>query len=84
MKDDYEMNQRISDLKTLIDVQYCDDSRGDEYRRGMANGLLLAWYIINEPYGSEVPFLRKGERKVATEKLPPEIAFFDKRPKDEK
>lgn len=51
----YTPEQRLADLKNVVDIQ---NSKGNfdqgEYMRGMANGLLLAWNIMGEPYGTEV------------------------------
>lgn len=52
--DNYDIGQRLSDLKNVVEIQEkCID---DEYMRGMYNGLILAWSIIREPYGKDVPF----------------------------
>ena len=54
----YDIGQRLADLKNIVE-SYCTNGNydQDEYLRGMANGLLLAWYAIREPYGAEVPFI---------------------------
>lgn len=54
----YDTDQRLADLKNIVDVQ-CEADMTDVYLRGMANGLLLAWSIVNEPYGAEVPYFDK-------------------------
>ena len=63
--DNYDIGQRLSDLKNIVEIQ-CSKGNFDqgEYMRGMANGLLLAWYIIREPYGDHVPYFEpmKGPR----------------------
>lgn len=53
----YNITQRLEDLKNCVEIQ-CIKGNYDcnDYMRGMANGLLLAWYIMQEPYGAEVPF----------------------------
>lgn len=55
--DNYNIAQRLEDLKDVLDVQ-CQTGNYDEneYLRGLANGLMLAYYIMAEPYGKEVPF----------------------------
>lgn len=55
--DNYDIGQRLADLKSIVEIQ-CSKGNFDqgEYMRGMANGLLIAWYTIREPYGAEVPF----------------------------
>jgi hypothetical protein len=55
--ENYDIGQRLDDLKNIVEVQ-CLTGNYDvsEYMRGMANGLLLAWYIMREPYGKEVPY----------------------------
>ena len=57
--DNYDIGQRLDDLKNAVEIQ-CSKGNYDhsEYMRGMANGLLLAWHIIREPYGAEVPYLK--------------------------
>lgn len=56
--DNYNIAQRLDDLRTIVEIQ-CSKGNYDvnEYMRGMANGLLLAWNTIAEPYGKEVPFI---------------------------
>lgn len=55
--ENYDISQRLADLRNIVEIQ-C--SRGnydvDHYMRGMANGLLLAWTIMAEPYGASTPF----------------------------
>lgn len=53
----YDIGQRLADLKNIVEIQ-CTKGNYDanEYMRGMANGLLLAWHIIREPYGKDVPY----------------------------
>lgn len=55
--DNYDIGQRLADLKSVVEIQ-CSKGNYDhsEYMRGMANGLLLAWNIIREPYGKEVSY----------------------------
>lgn len=55
--DNYDIGQRLADLKNVLEIQLSPGNHSDEYMRGMANGLLLAWYIIREPYGAEVPYI---------------------------
>lgn len=58
--DNYDIGQRLADLKSVVEVQCSKGNYDvDEYMRGMANGLLLAWTIIREPYGAEVPYFEK-------------------------
>lgn len=55
--DNYNIAQRLDDLKTVVATQCSGGNHDvDDYMRGMANGLLLAWYIMAEPYGKEVPY----------------------------
>lgn len=53
------MSQRMSDLKAVLDIQMSQGKciKEDPYMRGMTNGLLLAWYTMHEPYGTDVPFI---------------------------
>lgn len=53
--ENYDIATRIEDLKSVVQTQ-CDQDLRSEYMRGMANGLLLAWTIVHEPYGAEVPY----------------------------
>lgn len=56
--DNYNIAQRLEDLRSVVEIS-ASKGNGDanEYMRGMANGLLLAWTIMAEPYGKEVPYL---------------------------
>jgi len=56
--DNYHLIHRIDDLKSILDIQ-CSKGNydADEYMRGMANGLLLAWHTLMEPYDSTVLFI---------------------------
>lgn len=55
--EEYTIEQRIEDLKKIVDIQCSDGNWNcDEYMRGMANGLLLAYNTIAEPYGKDVLF----------------------------
>ncbi len=58
--ENYDIAQRLDDLKSVLEIQ-CSKGNFDqsEYMRGMANGLILAWHIIREPYGSDVPYLNE-------------------------
>lgn len=69
--DNYNIAQRLADLKNVTEIS-CDQGTNDPYMVGMANGLLLAWYTMAEPYGAEVLFMtpektpfvdREGEEK---------------------
>ena len=64
--DNYDIGQRLDDLESVLKVQ-CSPGNYDqsEYMRGMANGLLLAWYIIREPYGKEVPYFELQKKSEA-------------------
>lgn len=66
--DNYDIGQRLSDLKNIVEIQ-CSPGNYDqgEYMRGMANGLLLAWNIIREPYGAEVPYFETPTKEPAHE-----------------
>lgn len=55
--EEYTQEQRLADLKNVLDIQISPGNFDvNEYMRGMANGLLLAWSIMAKPYGSEVPY----------------------------
>jgi hypothetical protein len=55
--EEYTQEQRLADLKSIMETQCSKGNYDvDEYMRGMANGLLLAWSIMGEPYGSDVPY----------------------------
>lgn len=54
--DSYTIAQRLEDLKVLVEHQI-NETNDMDYHRGLANGLLLAWYTIAEPYGANIPFL---------------------------
>lgn len=58
--ENYDIGQRLADLRNIVEIQ-CSKGNYDtsEYMRGMANGLLLAWHIIREPYGSTVPYFEE-------------------------
>lgn len=60
--DNYDIGQRLSDLKNALQIQ-CDQNMENDYMRGMANGLLLAWNIIREPYGVDVPFIPPAKER---------------------
>jgi hypothetical protein len=63
--DSYPIDQRIADLQSVIETQ-CSRGNYDtsEYMRGMANGLLLAWSIVVEPYGTEPQGPQSGLARV--------------------
>jgi hypothetical protein len=71
--ENYDIGQRLADLKDIVEIQ-CSKGNFDqgEYMRGMANGLLLAWYIMREPYGAEVPYF--DDAKAVRGQLAPQIA----------
>lgn len=53
----YDIAQRVADLENILKIQCSKGNYDvDEYMRGMANGLLLAWNTIVEPYGKDVKF----------------------------
>ena len=55
--ENYDIGQRLVDLENVLEIACSKGNYDvDEYMRGMANGLLLAWNIIREPYGTAVPF----------------------------
>lgn len=55
--ENYNISQRIVDLESILKIQCSKGNYDvDEYMRGMANGLLLAWNTIVEPYGKDVKF----------------------------
>ncbi len=55
--DNYDLGQRLADLKSVTLTQLdCTDGDND-YMRGMANAFLIAWNIMGEPYGAEVNFI---------------------------
>lgn len=53
-RENYHMRHRIDDLQNIVEIQ-CSPGNWDqdEYMRGMANGLSLAWNILMMPYGHE-------------------------------
>ena len=55
----YHLGHRFDDLKNIVEIQLNqgDCLQTDEYMRGMANGLLLAWNTMAEPYDDEVKFI---------------------------
>ncbi len=59
--DNYDIAQRLVDLRNIVEIQ-CSEGNYDvnEYMRGMANGLLLAWSIMREPYGQQVPYFESN------------------------
>lgn len=59
--DNYDIGQRLADLKNIVGAQFDSTTPDDPYMRRMYNGLLLAWHIIREPYGSEVPYMEKPD-----------------------
>lgn len=67
--DNYHIGQRLEDLKRIVGTQ-CSKGNWDvnEYMRGMANGLMLAWNIIAEPYGAEVPYFNNKLEQMKKEK----------------
>ncbi len=66
--DNYNISQRLEDLKNIVKIQ-CSKGNWDvdEYMRGMANGLMLAWNIIAEPYGAEVPYFNNKLEQMKNE-----------------
>lgn len=66
--ENYDISQRLADLKNVVEVQ-CSKGNFDQgpYMLGMANGLLLAWYIMREPYGAEVPYLSEPQPPTSEE-----------------
>lgn len=55
--ENYDIGQRLDDLKSIVETQCSKGNfNQNEYMRGMANGLLLAWYVMREPYGKEIPY----------------------------
>jgi hypothetical protein len=62
--DNYDISQRLDDLRSIIEIQ-CVKGNYDqgEYMLGMANGLLLAWNIMREPYGADITYLELPKDK---------------------
>jgi hypothetical protein len=58
--EEYNFEQRVADLKNVLGIA-CATGNYDanDYMHGMANGLILAFSIMCEPYGKEAPFLSK-------------------------
>ena len=54
--ENYDIGQRLEDLRNIVRIQCEGTDLTDDYMRGMANGLLLAWTTIREPYGTEIKF----------------------------
>lgn len=58
--ENYTIKHRLDDLDSVTVIQ-C--SKGnfdtDHYMRGMANGLLLAQAIMNQPYGSKMTMINE-------------------------
>lgn len=62
--ENYDISQRLSDLESVLKIQCSKGNYDyDDYMRGMANGLLLAWNIIREPYGTKINYFEKEELK---------------------
>ena len=62
-RDNYHLLHRIEDLRNVKDTQCSKGNYDyDEYMRGMANGLLLAWNILMEPYDTDVKFKEKEKQ----------------------
>lgn len=62
----YHIGHRFDDLKNIVEIQLHqgDCLQSDEYMRGVANGLLLAWNTMTEPYDQDVKYIaRPGEAK---------------------
>lgn len=59
--ENYDIGQRLADLKNILEVQFDTTEPGSDYMRGMYNGLLLAWHIMREPYGKDVPYMDAPE-----------------------
>lgn len=62
-RENYHIVHRISDLEKIVAIQ-CSKGNYDanEYMRGMANGLILAWHILMRPYGSEINYIDSPEK----------------------
>jgi hypothetical protein len=59
--ENYDIGQRLADLRNVVEIQCQKENHKDEYMRGMANGLLLAWHIIREPYGADIPYFTDSQ-----------------------
>ena len=54
----YHLGHRFDDLKNIVEIQLNQSSlKTNEYMRGMANGLILAWNTMAEPYDEEVEYI---------------------------
>ncbi len=62
--EEYTAEQRKADLKSMVETQ-SNFGSPHEYHRGMANGLILAYSIAYEPYGSPVKYLEEPKRDQA-------------------
>jgi len=58
-RENYHFGHRFNDLKNIVETQLNQGEclRADEYMRGMANGLILAWHTMTEPYDEEVKYI---------------------------
>ena len=58
-RENYHLGHRFDDLKNIVEIQLNqgDCLQTDEYMRGMANGLLLAWNTMTEPYDQGVKYI---------------------------
>lgn len=59
--ENYSIDKRVADLKSLVQTQKDCTKPGDDYMVGMYNGLALAWSIIAEPYGAEPEYMHVGK-----------------------
>ncbi len=55
--EEYTDEQRKEDLKSVLDIATDPGNLSDAYMQGMANGLILAWTIIAEPYGTDPKYV---------------------------
>lgn len=61
----YTIEQRIEDLRSVVKTQSAvGNYDANDYMHGLANGLILALSIIDEPYGAEVKFLSKPSEHI--------------------
>ena len=59
----YHLGHRFEDLKNILEIQLKqgDCLHTNDYMRGMANGLILAWHTMAEPYGCEVEYIEESD-----------------------
>lgn len=66
-RENYHIGLRLSDLESCVKTQLECSPQDDDYMRGMANGLLMAWSIMAEPYGEDVQFIESPKLRARTD-----------------